>query len=726
MGRPAAAHERPESARPVVEVMVVDLDDHDARLPEVSGSKAACLAAARAHGLRVLPGFAVTTAAHARFLRADHTLPRTVSDQLAGPWARLSHDGTIPLVVRSSSTVEDVGESSMAGRFCSVLDVRGWRAFLAAVLRVFASADAVADQGARAQPIGVLVQPQLNPRVSGVMFGVDPVTGERRVVVEAVPGSPDALVSGRVVAQRYVLSPRGRLVEGPHQHSRLLEGQPGHGALLSRPELLRLAYLARRAARAFGSAQDVEWALDDDDVVLLQSRPVTATATPAAGTSPVLGPGPVAETFPDPLGRLEVDLWVAPLRSGVTSALAETRATSRRHLHASPVVATINGRVAADLELFGYVPRRRGVSALDPRRTLRRLAAAWHVGRLRVELPARASALVQEVDTGLSGVVLVEQSDTDLIDLVQRCCAWLERLHHDEVLAGTMLTHDGRNATAPAVALANLARARASGIVGATDLLRRFPELLALYPPAVGAAPALPPAPAPPEGDDRVRTAAEPAATPAAGLDDLGLREQLRLRSRWVQELSARAAWELGRRLAARGVLPEPGAVTLLDLSELSALASGCDGLPEDLAARQSEELRATFSAPLPTMFRVAPDGSLVPCARRGARPGAGVGAGGGRGVGPVVHGSVRHPPAPGDVLVVRDLAPGLAPYLPGLAGLVAESGGALSHLAILAREAGVPTVVAMHDALARFPVGLHVVVDGQTGEVAALLGEGG
>jgi pyruvate,water dikinase len=98
--------------------------------------------------------------------------------------------------------------------------------------------------------------------------------------------------------------------------------------------------------------------------------------------------------------------------------------------------------------------------------------------------------------------------------------------------------------------------------------------------------------------------------------------------------------------------------------------------------------------------------------------PGFGTPAGGGRGVGTVSHGSVRHPPSPGDVLVVRTLEPGLAGNLPGLAGLVAETGASLSHLAILAREYGVPTVVAAHDALNRFPAGARVLVDGTSGEV--------
>jgi pyruvate,water dikinase len=79
--------------------------------------------------------------------------------------------------------------------------------------------------------------------------------------------------------------------------------------------------------------------------------------------------------------------------------------------------------------------------------------------------------------------------------------------------------------------------------------------------------------------------------------------------------------------------------------------------------------------------------------------------------------------PEPGAVLVVRTLDPALAPLLPQLGGLVAETGSVLSHLAILAREFGVPTVVAVEGALDRFLDGSIVVVDGTTGEVSEVTG---
>jgi rifampicin phosphotransferase len=699
------------------------LDDPRARNPEVSGSKAAGLALARAHGIRTVAGFVVTTAVHERFLSAGRHVSDEVAAGLREAWSATSRDGEVPLVVRSSSTVEDVGASSMAGRFRSVLDVCGWPAFLDALAAVLRSADQVGGSTGPS-PMGVLVQPFVVPACGGVMFGVDPVSGDAsHVVVEAVAGGPDALVSGRVTAQHYVASPRGRLLAVDHRPEHLLSVHRSVHRLLSDRQVRVLATLAARARRAFGGPQDVEWAFDvEGTLLLLQSRPVTATGEAAQATGPVLGPGPVAETFPDPLGPLEIDLWVGPLRTGVVAALRETRAVAVRRLDDSPVVTTVRGRVVADLELFGYVPHRGAWAVLDPRPPLRRLRAAWHVGRLRALLPQRVSALVREVDEFLAAVVPTEMRDAELVQLLERCSGVLTRLHHDEVLAGTLLPAGPR--TAAAIALDVLAdhavladrdvrdlRADRADDLAGDALVRRHPVLLSLCPPAVGVPLTLPPSPV---ARPRPRT-----ATAA----DIGPRELLRLRARWVQELTARVAWLLGRRLAERGVLDAPASVALLDLASLRVAAAE-ERPPLDLHDRRERTLADAFAPPLPAQLRLTPSGEPVPAARIGARPGAGTGAGGGRGSGPVVHISARSRPAVGDVLVVRDLAPELAPWLPGLAGLVAETGGTLSHLAILAREYGVPTVVGVHDALRRFPAGARVVVDGTTGEVRHVGGD--
>jgi phosphohistidine swiveling domain-containing protein len=256
-------------------------------------------------------------------------------------------------------------------------------------------------------------------------------------------------------------------------------------------------------------------------------------------------------------------------------------------------------------------------------------------------------------------------------------------------------------ATSAGTALHVVAAARAQGLAD-LEILARHPVVLSLVPPAIGATIALP--------DVLVLP---PAVTGAAADPLVVWREALRLRVRWVQELTAVVAAELAARLVRRDLLPDADAARWLTLDELEATVTAAV-VPSDLDARR----RATPAAPLPAAFRLAPGDAVVPV-DLGAG-GGGQGAGGGRALGRVVHAGAEAP-APGDILVTRTLDPGLAPLLPGLGGLVSETGSVLSHLAILARELGVPTVVGVAGALEEFPVGSVVVVDGTAGEVTAV-----
>jgi pyruvate,water dikinase len=182
-----------------------------------------------------------------------------------------------------------------------------------------------------------------------------------------------------------------------------------------------------------------------------------------------------------------------------------------------------------------------------------------------------------------------------------------------------------------------------------------------------------------------------------------------------LQELTVRAARELATLLTDRGTVTDPRHVYEMTLDELARAVD--DGtVPGDLAARASRPA----GPPLPEAFRLTSAGAVVASSQRAAAA-DGVGAGGGRGAGVVRHRVVGAPAGEPAVLVVGALEPALASALPGLAGLVSETGSTLSHLAIVARELGVPTVVAVPDARQRFRPGTRVLVDGSTGEVCAL-----
>jgi pyruvate,water dikinase len=670
------------AVRETVHPRVLDLGDARSTDAELVGSKAAALAVAARSNLPVLPGFVVTTGG-----RQDAA---GLEAETRARWDDLSERGTLPLVVRSSSPLEDTLDSSMAGRFASVVGVSGWDEFVAATEEVVASAARVASEVERSTPIpmAVLVQPLLEPRTGGVLFGVDPTTGRSdRSVVAVVRGGPDPLVSGEVSGARYELDEHG------HRHG--FTQDRDHPVTLTRSDLHALHALGEEAARVFGGPQDVEWAIDDDGTLwLLQSRPVT---TPPAGVpdGPVLGPGPVAETFPDPLSRLEQDLWVAPLRRAIRSVFEILGVVRPGVLDRSPLAVVVDGRVAVDLDLFEAAGKSRWYQVAARVRAIR---TAWRIGRLRAALPAIGADVVDAADDLLLGVPAPgDLTDRQLVATFSRAGDTLVALHAHEMLVGLVLDPEASQLTGASVALRTLALARSEGAPD-DEIPARHPEVLALVPPRVGPAPDLPAGVEAPEW--------------VAGADDRAsaVREALRLRVRWVQELEARFAWELGHRLVAHGALDDAEQVRCLDLESLELVV-------RDLAVPVRDRLDecAPSYEPLPARFRLSDLGRPVAVIDRD--PHQGTGAGGGRNVGPVFLGEPAAAPE-GAVLVVSTLDGRIAPVLPRLHGLVAETGSVLAHLAILAREARVPTVVGLAGARTCLPEGATVAVDGATGAV--------
>ncbi|MFF3372596.1 PEP/pyruvate-binding domain-containing protein [Streptomyces sp. NPDC002680] len=676
------------------ELAVVPLDSKQAEDATVAGAKAANLARAAVAGLPALPGFVLVPVKRAPGAPAGEDAVRSAWRSLAGP------DGQgRALVVRSSSAHEDTEESSMAGRFESVLDVRGWEDFTTAV-------QAVLDSARRVRPIrppqetpdddgmAVLVQPMLTSAAGGVMFGADPVDGRTdRILVSAVRGGPDQLVDGSTQGVRYQLTRMARLV-------RTEPAEPRGERLLTHRQRTRLVRLAKQTERVFGGPQDMEFGFDAEERLwLFQARPITAMAARPLRGARLLGPGPVAETLPGVLQPLEEDLWVTPMSRGLTLALDIAGAAPRRRLRRLALVTTVEGRAAADLKLLGAVPSAHPVlDFINPAPGARKAGAAWRVGRLRSALPMLAVDLMADVDRALADYPPPgEMLSGQLLDAVAWGRQVLSSLHAQESLAGALLGA-GTGASSAGEALAELAEGRSRGLTD-EQLVERHPVLLALLAPTLGDRPPLP-----------QQTG---WTTVPRGVGALPVREGLRLRIRWVQEMQAQMVREMTRRLGPGECHLGLSRLSLLRWDELVKAADG-GGLPADLAERQPRQ----DTGPLPAAFRLA-DGRPVAQLPPGHRTsGEGQGAGGGFGTGTAWDGHGTPPEHP--VLVVRSLDPALAPLLPDLAGLVAETGSALSHLAVLAREYRVPTAVGVPGAVDRFPAGTALTVDGGTGAVTA------
>ncbi len=219
------------------------------------GAKAAHLAWLIEHGFEVPPG--IVTSADASAALED--------------WI----DPTQAYAVRSSASVEDSPQFSFAGQFRTVLGVMGPEEVREAIAAVRTS-----TRDPRVLPylqragippddvrMNVIVQ-QMVPAVhSGVAFSRNPLTGLTDIVVEATAGTSDDLVSGRATPERWVWH-WGDWTAVPEH--------PGTPELVAR----RVVALVERAAHAWGSPIDVEWAWDGDRVWLLQIRPMTVLDIP--------------------------------------------------------------------------------------------------------------------------------------------------------------------------------------------------------------------------------------------------------------------------------------------------------------------------------------------------------------------------------------------------------------------------------------------------------------
>lgn len=268
------------------------LDDPEVELAEVGG-KAWSLARLSAAGLPVPPGFVLTTAAydlavaeHGIAGLTENAVPPMVAEAVRAAYVGL---GSRPVAVRSSATAEDLPDLSFAGQQDTFLNVSGADALLRAVRRCWASLwtdRAVAYRQREGVPdaglsIAVVVQEQVPAESAGVLFTADPVTGADVIVIDSAWGLGVAVVDGLVNADSF------RVARGTGEILRRDLGVDQTPSLTD-DQVRRLAVLGEAVAAHFGRTMDVEWAVADGRIHLLQARPITTrpitTRTVAAPT----------------------------------------------------------------------------------------------------------------------------------------------------------------------------------------------------------------------------------------------------------------------------------------------------------------------------------------------------------------------------------------------------------------------------------------------------------
>jgi pyruvate,water dikinase len=233
----------------------------------------------------------------------DAPTPEDIKKQVIGAYQEM---GGGPVAVRSSATAEDLPEASFAGQQATFLNVVGDSNVVSAVKACWASlfeARAIfyrAEGGFEHMKVGIAVpvQRMVQSDCSGVMFTCEPVTSDvDKIVVEAVYGLGEAIVSGEVTPDLYVVNkcdlqilerkvaPQDRQLVRSHDGEGMDLGgsswQPVPDSLrdrrkLSDDEVVTLAGIARRVEEHYdGAPQDIEWARENGSFYLVQTRPVT-------------------------------------------------------------------------------------------------------------------------------------------------------------------------------------------------------------------------------------------------------------------------------------------------------------------------------------------------------------------------------------------------------------------------------------------------------------------
>jgi len=739
---------------------VVRFDERDALDARLVGNKAKNLAELARRGFPVPRFFCVTTRAFREFVKsagveglppeearevlASSPVPEPVALEIAEEYRRW---GGVASAVRSSATGEDSPEVSWAGQLDSFLGVEGQEALLEAVRKCWCSLwkeNVLVYCRRKGIPhhevsLGVIVQEMVRAELSGVAFTADPVTGGEGIIVE-----PE------------------------------LEGK-------LRQELTELL----RAIEAhYGFPQDVEWAYEGGRFYVLQARPIT-TVRPVwtraffderfpHPVSPlgwsVLGDLVRRRAFVDPLRYLgyedpdEVEIF--RLIRGRPYVLVEVFRALYRHIP----------RILAPYDWERYFPGGRPEGRLyflRPGPPLRRFLSLllsflrdhnwilplhylnwraflrWYVERLG---EVRRLDLKEASDRELTGAI---GKLRHMVDRFLRLHRW--SITWAEVLCGVLGRTVGDRSTLLSLIVSfdrtsrmNYAIWRLSkegGSVG--DLIRAYghragsldisfptweedPGFLLGVVERAGDFDL--------EGrmrealrrrDEALRAASARLGPPSRALLRLLLswtrrmvllREEQRFYWQMAMAEMRKVFLEFGRRFVERGILDGPEDIFFLRLEEFRR---ALDGGGPDLRGKVAERKRRKKEDErvLPPQFVVG-SAPLEAGPAQGGKVLKGMGISPGRAEGRAwVAPDLRDiPRAPeGEVLVTTSVDPGLTPVLITVSGLVLETGGALSHGAIVARELGVPAVAGVEGASRLIPQGARVAVDGDRGEVVLI-----
>ncbi len=270
----------------------------------------------------------------------ETAIPRALETRVLKAYDELTHrcgKDEVLVAVRSSATAEDLPGASFAGQQDTFLNVRRpdvldrvracWSSLFTPRAISYRQ-----EKGFRHEDVllSVAVMEMVQARSSGVTFTIEPVTGERnKVIVTAAWGLGEAVVSGRVTPDEYVIAKDSLEILERHvavKKEKCVRGDEGDTTYVPVPEdlqavpavsdeeIIRLTEEAKRIEAHYGSPQDIEWAIDEGGrLFILQARPETVFGREAVREVKGMAPGTGAEILLKGLG-VSPGLGIGPVK----------------------------------------------------------------------------------------------------------------------------------------------------------------------------------------------------------------------------------------------------------------------------------------------------------------------------------------------------------------------------------------------------------------------------
>jgi pyruvate,water dikinase len=274
------------------------------------------------------------------------SMPKEIAKAIEKAYQKLNDQAeaaTIPVAVRSSATAEDLPGASFAGQQETYLNVKGVEELLEKTMKCWSSLFTPRaifyrlEKGFKHENVlmSVGVQKMVDAKTAGVMFSINPVTGqENEIVIEANWGLGETVVSGEITPDHYVVDKksleiiRKKVAKKTVQHTydpetgKTMESKVPDGKqeapCLTDEEIGALAELAKHIEEHYGAPQDIEWAIDrglpfPQNVFIVQSRPETVWSLKKVAEIEASEPSIVS--FPSSIRRVVVKGIAAGKRS---------------------------------------------------------------------------------------------------------------------------------------------------------------------------------------------------------------------------------------------------------------------------------------------------------------------------------------------------------------------------------------------------------------------------